>query len=58
LHYSITNGFVKSQKTPFFVIPAPHQGRDKLQPESSKINQLKSFWTPVFTAVTTFYFAA
>jgi hypothetical protein len=28
------DGFIKSRKTPFFVIPAPHQMRDKLQPES------------------------
>jgi len=32
------NELVKSRKTPFFVIPAPHQVRDKLQPESSKFN--------------------
>ena len=33
----------KSQKIPFLVIPAPHQVRDKLQPESSKFN---NFWMP------------
>ncbi len=39
---------VKSQKGPVFVIPAPHQVRDKLRRESSKINQ---FWTPAFAGV-------
>jgi len=29
--------------------------RDKLQPESSFVNWLQNFWTPVFTGVTTFY---
>ena len=39
----------------FFVIPAPHQVRDKLQPKSSIFNKLQLLWTPVFTGVTTFY---
>ena len=55
--------FVKSQKTLFFVIPAPHLVRDKLQPESRLFKDLHRFWTPVpapdpdpgFTGVTTFY---
>jgi hypothetical protein len=34
---------VKSRKTPFFVIPAPHQVRDKLQPESSFFQLVKKF---------------
>ena len=29
------DGPVKSQETMFYVIPAPHQVRDKLHPESS-----------------------
>jgi len=57
VHISIIkfDGFVKSRKIDFSVIPAPHQERDKLQPVSSKIKKLKSLWTPVFTGVTTFY---
>ena len=46
--------FVKSH-WPVFVIPAPHQVRDKLQRESRELNHL---WTPAFTGVTaleTFY---
>jgi len=35
----------------FSVIPAPHQVRDKLQPESSVF---KKFWTPAFAGVTVF----
>jgi len=50
----IFDELAKSRKIDFSVIPAPHQGRDKLQPVSSKINNLKSIWTPVFTGVTTF----
>jgi len=41
------DSLVKSQKMPF-----PSFRR---KPESSKIKQLKSFWTPVFTGVTTFF---
>jgi len=38
--YEIINydGFVKSLKRRFSVIPAPHQVRDKLQPESGFFN--------------------
>ena len=40
------DGLVKSQKTSFFVIPAPHQVRDKLQPvEDSDLSE-----NPVFSA--------
>ena len=57
------DGLVKSRKTPFFVIPAPHPVRDKLQPESSLFKWLQMVWTPEpapdpdpgFTGVTTFY---
>ena len=38
---------VKSRKTPFFVIPA--------KAGIQFFNWLQSFWTPVFTGVTTFY---
>ena len=34
---------------PLFVIPAPHQVRDKLQQESGHFKQLQTIWTPVFT---------
>ena len=38
---SVNNdGFVKSRKTVFLVIPAPHLMRDKLQPESSIFKEL------------------
>jgi len=42
---------VKSRKSPFSVIPAPHPVRDKLQPESILFSQLRSNSTPVFTEV-------
>jgi len=38
---------VKSRKTTFFVIPA--------KAGIQFFNWLQSFWTPVFTGVTTFY---
>jgi len=50
-----SDGFVKSRKIPFSVIPAPHQVRDKLQPESSIFKELQKTWTPFFNGVTTFY---
>ena len=37
------NVILKSRKINFYAIPAPHQVRDKLQPESSKFNH---FWMP------------
>jgi hypothetical protein len=46
---------VKSRKMSFFVIPAPHEVWDKLQPES---RNNKHFWNPAFagvTALNTFY---
>jgi len=49
------HGLAKSQKTSFFVIPAPHQVRDKLQPESSVFRNLSLTWTPAFAGVTTFH---
>jgi len=52
--------FVKSRKTPFFVIPAEVlrqvQDREPIErPESSRFKWLQMVWTPVFTGVTTFY---
>jgi len=48
------DNFVESRKRSFSVIPAPHQVRDKLQPEPSFVKQLKISWTPFFNGVTTF----
>ena len=42
---------VKSRIFPYFVIPAPHKVRDKLQPGSSDFGY---FWTPAFAGVTGF----
>jgi hypothetical protein len=47
--------FLKSRLNPIYVIPVPHQARDRLQPESRNFNQLKNPWTPVFTGVTISY---
>jgi len=43
---SNTDELVKNRKVLFSVIPAPHQVRDKLQPESSEPPRLKrrGFW--------------
>jgi len=41
------DSFVKNRKTPFLVIPA--------KAGIQFFNCLQSFWTPVFTGVTTFY---
>ena len=62
MSFQISNSdeLVKSRKTSFFVIPAPHQVRDKLQPclwqtsrarsealaLSSLFNYLRRLWTP------------
>jgi len=43
----IFDELVKSRKTPFFVIPA--------KAGIQFFTWLQSFWTPVFTGVTTFY---
>jgi hypothetical protein len=56
------DALVKSRNSPFFVIPAPHPVRHKLQPESSAFSRLRRNWIPVedpafigvFTGVTTF----
>jgi len=37
---------------PYKVIPAPHEIRDKLQPESNLFKHLQMHWTAVFTGVT------
>jgi len=56
----IFDDFVKSRKTPFFVIPAEvlrhAQDRELIErPESSLFKWVQMVWTPVFTGVTTFY---
>ena len=52
---AVLDELVKSPESSFWVIPVPHEARDKLQPESSLSNGLWTVWTPVFTGVTTFY---
>jgi hypothetical protein len=46
---------VKSRKIPFFVILSRIVVRDDDQAGIQFFNWLQSFWTPVFTGVTTFY---
>ncbi len=55
IRFSMNDGFVKSMKRLFSVIPAPYQVRDKLQQESSLFNYLELPWIPVFTGMTIFY---
>ena len=43
----MVDGFVKSRKTPLFVIPA--------EAGIHFFKWLQIFWTPVFTGVTSFY---
>jgi len=43
------------ENTLFFVIPAPHQVRDKLQPGSSIFDPVQNIWIPAFAGMTTFY---
>ncbi len=47
-HIYKSNDFLKSRKTPFFVI-------SRICGESSLFKWLQMVWTPVFTGVTTFY---
>ena len=47
------DGLVKSRRKPSYVIPVPHQVRDRLQPESSILKNLYFSWTPAFAGVTT-----
>jgi hypothetical protein len=45
------DGFVKSPKSPFITIPAPHHVRDKLQHASGLF---KPLWIPAFAGMTRF----